>query len=235
MDLQGVYSKTAEGAQEITTRNLHLDAMTRRLLIIVDGERSAGELMQFFKQGQDISVLFETLTQLGLIMRTGGPSEALPPDSVAPPAPVATPALKPASQAAKPTPVPNSKLFQTTGPSTATIISELLSDELEAGPLAGASTPGSGANPKANAAESKLAQPLRFIQAQTFMNTTAQKVLGLKGTFFISKIERASNENELAGLLDQFQSELFEGTKDRNTAKQYREQAENILRNRNSA
>lgn len=222
MDLQEVYSKTAEGAQEITTRNLHLDAMTRRLLIIVDGERSAGELMQFFKQGQDISVLFETLTQLGLITRTGGPLEALPPDSTTWSAP-----------ALKPTPTPNGKLFQATGPTTTTIISELLSDELEADPLAGAATIATAANAKADDAESKPAHPARFIQAQTFMNTTAQKVLGLKGTFFISKIARANNEDELAGLLNQFQSELFEGTKDRNTAKQYREQAENILKNRN--
>lgn len=219
MDLQEVYSKTAEGAQEIATRNLHLDAMTRRLLIIVDGERSAGELMQFFKQGQDISVLFETLTQLDLIKRTGGPLEALLPDSTT------WSALAP-----KPTLTPNGKLFQTAGPTTTTIISELLSDELEAVPLAGAATIATAANPEANDAESKPAHSARFIQAQTFMNTTAQKVLGLKGTFFISKIARANNEDELAGLLNQFQSELFEGIKDRNAAKQYRERAENILK-----
>ncbi len=231
MDPQGVYSKTAAGAQEITTRNLHLDAMTRRLLIIVDGERSADELMQFFKQGQDISVLFETLTQLGLIARTGGPLEPLPLDSRTSSASAAAPALKPAPT---PTGTPNRKVFQTTGPTTSTVVSELLSDELEPNPLAALSGTATTASPKANDAESKPPPSSRFIQAQTFMNTTAQKVLGLKATFFISKIERANSENELAGLLAQFQSELFDGTRDRNTAKQYREQAENILRNSNS-
>ncbi len=230
MDLQAVYSKTAAGAQEITTRNLHLDAMTRRLLIIVDGERSADELMQFFKQGQDISVLFETLTQLGLIARTGGPLEPLPLDSRTSSASAVAPALKPTPA---PTGTPSRKVFKANGPTTSTVVSELLADELERGPLADLSGTAIAASPDANDLESKSSHSTRFIQAQTFMNSTAQKVLGLKATFFISKIERAKSENELAGLLAQFQSELFEGTRDRNTAKQYREQAENILRSSN--
>ena len=225
MDLEGVYSKTAEGAQEITTRSLHLDAMTRRLLIIVDGERSVGELMQFFKQGQDISVLFETLTQLGLIKRTGGPLETVPTNSIAATTAVAAPT---------PTPNSNNKLFKTSGPTTTTIISELLSDELQENASGNRSTGINATSPLANHAESKPTHHARFAQAQAFMKTTAQKVLGLKGTFLSSKIERAINETELVGLLDQFQSELFEGNKDRNAAKQYREQAEKILRSGNS-
>lgn len=108
MNLQGVYSKTALGVQEITTRGLRLDAMTRRLLIIVDGERSAEELMQFFKQGQDISVLFETLIQLELIERTGGSVSAITPNSIQP----------------LPTKNTNSS-GPILGPSTTTVISEL--------------------------------------------------------------------------------------------------------------
>jgi hypothetical protein len=198
MNLQGVYSKTALGAQEISTRGLHLDAMTRRLLIIVDGERSAEELMQFFKEGQDISVLFETLIQLELIERTGGPVTAAAPDSIQPPAP------KPAGGI-------------TAGPNTSTVISELQSTDLPPPQLNRPSV-------KPDRAESH-----KFKQAKTFMEETARKVLGLKGVFFISGIERAANESELFALLDQFQSELFEGLKDRGAAKQYREKAQAML------
>lgn len=212
MNLQGVYSKTVAGAQEITTRSLHLDAMTRRLLIIVDGERSAEELMQFFKEGQDISVLFETLVQLGLIERTGGPITTTAPDSIQP---------LPIKQ--------GTNGGQSIGPSTTTIISELQSTDLPT-PLNASQT---GMKPVVKdlpRADSHHVGSHRFTQSQTFMETTARKVLGLKGVFFISKIERATNENELIALLDQFQSELFDGLKDRGAAKQYREQAEAILK-----
>ncbi len=225
MDLQSVYSKTAEGAQEISTRHLHLDAMTRRLLIIVDGERSAEALMQFFKEGQDISVLFETLTQLGLIVRTGGPATQPAPDSAILPIP------EPMKAVSK----------QSSGPSTTTVISELQTDaQPETQDELPAKTPtlspaSSAAKPESDHAElhrsaSQRAALVRFNHAQTFMDTTARKVLGLKSTFFISKIERATNEDELTALLDQFQSELFEGTKDRGAAKQYRDKAESLLR-----
>jgi hypothetical protein len=211
MNLQAVYSKTAGGAEEITTRSLHLDAMTRRLLIIVDGERSAEELMQFFKEGQDISVLFETLTQLGLIERTGGPITDTAPDSVQP---------LPAK--------PNANVGQPKGPPTTTVISELQTTDM----LTPSVTNQAGTKPVP--AGSPRAAPHhagshRFTQSQTFMQETARKVLGLKGVFFVSKIERAANEGELIALLDQFQSELFDGLKDRNAAKKYREQAEAML------
>jgi hypothetical protein len=211
MNLQAVYSKTEAGAQEITTRSLHLDAMTRRLLIIVDGERSAEELMQFFKEGQDISVLFETLTQLGLIERTGGPITETPPDSVQPP---------PAK--------PNANMGQPKGPTTTTVISELQTTDMLTSPV----TNQAGAKPVSVAprAAPHHAGSHRFTQSQTFMEETARKVLGLKGVFFVSKIERATNEGELIALLDQFQSELFDGLKDRNAAKKYREQAEAMLK-----
>ena len=216
MNLQGVYSKTAAGAEEITTRSLHLDAMTRRLLIIVDGERSAEELMQFFKAGQDLSVLFETLVQLGLIEPTGGPITTTPPDAIQP---------LPTKQGA------NSG--QSTGPSTTTVISELQSTDLQPSPSASVV----GAKPvvkELQRADSPPSGSHRFTQSQTFMETTARKVLGLKSVFFVSKIERATNENELLALLEQFQSELFDGLKDRSAAKKYREQAEAMLKNSNT-
>ncbi len=212
MNLQSVYSKTVAGAQEITTRSLHLDAMTRRLLIIVDGERSAEELMQFFKEGQDISVLFETLVQLGLIERTGGPITTTAPDSIQP-----LPTKEGTSGG------------QSIGPSTTTVISELQSTDLQSPPSASQAR----VNPvvkELQRTDSHHAGSHRFTQSKTFMEATARKVLGLKGIFFISKIERAANENELIALLDQFQSELFDGLKDRGAAKQYREQAEAILK-----
>jgi hypothetical protein len=205
MNLQGVYSKTTLGAQEVATRSLHLDAMTRRLLIIVDGVRSAEELMQFFKEGQDISVLFETLIQLELIERTGGPVSATAPDSVQP-----LPAKTVASG--------NRPL----GPTTTTVISELQSTDLQAPPT-------NQPDAKPARAESHRPASHKFKQAKTFMEETARKVLGLKGVFFISRIERAANERELLTLLDQFQSELFDGLKDRGAARQYREKAQAML------
>ncbi len=212
MNLQGVYSKTAAGAQEITTRSLHLDAMTRRLLIIVDGERSAEELMQFFKEGQDISVLFETLIQLGLIEHTGGPITEAAPDSVQPPQTM-----------------PAANGSQAVGPSTTTVISELQSTDLQPLPIASQPAVKPGFK-ELQGAESHHPGSHRFTNAQTYMETTARKVLGLKGVFFISRIERATNEDELIALLDQFQSEMFDGLKDRNAAKQHREKAEGMLR-----
>jgi hypothetical protein len=205
MNLQGVYSKTPLGVQEITTRGLHLDAMTRRLLIIVDGERSAEELMQFFKQGQDISVLFETLIQLELIERTGGPVSTIAPDSIQP---------LPTKKTTSGGPI--------LGPSTTTVISELQSTDLPA-----PTTKQPSAQP--DRAESHRSESHKFKQAKNFMEETARKVLGLKGVFFISRIERAANESELFALLDQFQSELFDGLKDRGAAKQYREKAQAML------
>jgi hypothetical protein len=210
MNLQGVYSKTAQGAQEVTTRSLHLDAMTRRLLIIVDGVRSAEELMQFFKEGQDISVLFETLIQLELIERTGGPVSTTAPDSIQP-----LPA-KPAASGSRPQ-----------GPTTTTVISELRSTDLQAPPTNQPSAKPERAEP--HKAESHRPESHKFRQAKTFMEETARKVLGLKGVFFISRIERAANEGELFALLDQFQSELFDGLKDRGAARQYREKAQAML------
>jgi hypothetical protein len=205
MNLQGVYSKTPLGVQEITTRGLHLDAMTRRLLIIVDGERSAEELMQFFKQGQDISVLFETLIQLELIERTGGPVSAIAPASVQP---------MPTKNATSAGPI--------LGPTSTTVISELPSTDL---PTPTPKEPSA----KPDRAESHRSESHKFKQAKNFMEETARKVLGLKGVFFISKIERAVDEAELVAMLNQFQSELFDGIKDRNAAKQYREKAQAML------
>ena len=214
MNLQGVYSKTAAGVQEITTRGLHLDAMTRRLLIIVDGERSAEALMQFFKEGQDISVLFETLIQLELIERTGGPVSVTAPDSIQPLS--AKPAAQPATLSSAPA-----------GPITTTVISELQSSDPQAPQTNQAEAEPEHAEPRR--AESHRPESHRFRQAKTFMEETARKVLGLKGVFFISRIERATDERELSSLLDQFQSELHDGLKDRGAAKQYRDKAGAML------
>jgi len=205
MNLQGVYSKTAEGVQEITTRSLHLDAMTRRLLIIVDGGRSAEELMQFFKQGQDISVLFETLVQLELIERTGGPVSAITPNAI------------------QPTPIKNATSSSPiVGPSSTTVISELQPTDLPA-------LPTEDGTEKPDRVEAHRQGSHKFKQAKTFMEETARKVLGLKAVFLIARIERAADEAELFSLLDQFQSELFDGLKDRGQAKQYREKAQAML------
>lgn len=80
-----IYAKTAVGGQEIQARGLGLSPLLRRLLILVDGKRSVGELVVFV-QGQDIGELLKQLVDCGCIVEHAiAPpvQEAKPVESVA--------------------------------------------------------------------------------------------------------------------------------------------------------
>jgi hypothetical protein len=62
-----VYAKTAAGQQEIQTRSLGLAPLVRRLLVLVDGKRSATELLAFVPAGQDVELMFGELLSRGCI------------------------------------------------------------------------------------------------------------------------------------------------------------------------
>lgn len=85
-----VYAKTALGLQEIQSRTLGLELMARRLLILMDGKRSGGELATMIA-GQDLASLVGQLLDKQCIERvstkptpkpvkplSGGPSPSEP-------------------------------------------------------------------------------------------------------------------------------------------------------------
>lgn len=87
---QAVFAKTATGQQEIKDRRLGLTLFLRRLLILVDGKRSAGELAPMVA-GQDFLDLLQQLVNKGCIELvkvgpTDSPGKTTPvADSVEPP------------------------------------------------------------------------------------------------------------------------------------------------------
>ncbi|MHB1249775.1 MAG: hypothetical protein ACYCZL_10335 [Polaromonas sp.] len=75
------FTKTAVGQQEIQTRSLGLPPLARRVLVLVDGQRS-GAALAAFVPGQDVTSLLSQLIAQGCI-------EARAPVKAAPAAPVA--------------------------------------------------------------------------------------------------------------------------------------------------
>lgn len=69
-----VYAKTALGQQEIQTRAQGLSPLLRRLLVLVDGKRSAAEMAAFVPEGQDVVTMLDTLLAQGCIEQCGGRS-----------------------------------------------------------------------------------------------------------------------------------------------------------------
>ncbi len=63
---RSLFAKTAVGQQEIQTRALKLAPVSRRLLILIDGKRSASELAAFVA-GSDIAELLHELLDKGCI------------------------------------------------------------------------------------------------------------------------------------------------------------------------
>lgn len=63
---RAVFAKTAIGQQEIVSRSLGLGPLPRRLLVLIDGKRSGGELA-VFTPGQDIEALLSQLIESGLV------------------------------------------------------------------------------------------------------------------------------------------------------------------------
>lgn len=114
MNFSLIYSKTAKGAAEIAARSGALTPAMRRVLIMVDGRRTAAELELVARDGEFESII-ATLLEKGMIEQTGT-VEADIPDWVdddeeatvvmeSPGGPDAIPALRaPAQPAAAPAP-----------------------------------------------------------------------------------------------------------------------------------
>lgn len=71
-----VYAKTELGQQEIQTRSMGLSPLVRRLLVLVDGKRSAAEMIAFLPEGQDVATMLEALLAQGCIELRGKPNAA---------------------------------------------------------------------------------------------------------------------------------------------------------------
>jgi hypothetical protein len=80
-----IYAKTAAGQHEIQSRALGLSPLVRRLLLLVDGQRS-GKDLEVFVAGHDVVAMFEELLAQGCIEAKA----------------TARPAAAPAAAAAKP-------------------------------------------------------------------------------------------------------------------------------------
>lgn len=86
-----VYAKTPAGQQEIGERKAGLDIRQRRLLILVDGHRSADELARLSGL-PDVPALLEGLQVKGLVAPSGALAGPAPP-AAAPAAAVPGPAV----------------------------------------------------------------------------------------------------------------------------------------------
>ena len=69
-DLRLVYAKTPAGSAEIVDRQLGLSQAARRILIVIDGQRTLADLPAFARPGE-IGLLLEELEQRGLITLDG--------------------------------------------------------------------------------------------------------------------------------------------------------------------
>lgn len=108
MNFSLIYSKTAKGVAEVATRSGALTPAMRRVLIMVDGRRTAAELELVARDGEFESIV-AALLEKGMIEQTGT-VEADVPDWVdddeatvvmeSPRGPDAIPALRAAAQAA---------------------------------------------------------------------------------------------------------------------------------------
>lgn len=91
-----VFAKTALGQQEIASRTLGLGMMTRRLLILIDGKRSAPELTPMVG-GHDLRALLAELLGKGCIERSNAATTpSTPPAATAQSEQLTAPALAPA-------------------------------------------------------------------------------------------------------------------------------------------
>ncbi|MFZ5538684.1 MAG: hypothetical protein ACOY5V_02945 [Pseudomonadota bacterium] len=115
MNFSLIYSKTAKGAAEIAARSGALTPAMRRVLIMVDGRRTAAELELVARDGEFESIIAALLAK-GMIEQTGT-VEAEIPDWVdddeeatvvmeSPRGPDAIPALRRSTQAAAAAPAP---------------------------------------------------------------------------------------------------------------------------------
>jgi hypothetical protein len=73
-----VLAKTEKGLQEIQHRGAALTAAARRVLILVDGQRSVADLVHELAHHADVAVLLDQLQVLGLVRPIGNPGAAVP-------------------------------------------------------------------------------------------------------------------------------------------------------------
>jgi hypothetical protein len=92
MDSRIVFTKTPKGAAEVTTRGGALTLTARRVLIMVDGKRSVGDLSPLLRPGEIDGVLANLEAQ-GYVLRTGGEVPPPPPRALAPGNPLDVPTV----------------------------------------------------------------------------------------------------------------------------------------------
>lgn len=71
-----IYAKTEKGAAEIAARSQPLSAQLRRLLILIDGVKTAAELRNFVRPQEDLEKCCDELYNLGLIGPVQGAADA---------------------------------------------------------------------------------------------------------------------------------------------------------------
>lgn len=100
-----LYVKTDKGREEIETRASGLSARMRRVLILVDGQRSVADLMSQTGLSLDADALLDELEVQGFIARSGSVSTAVV-QAMPVPAPVVPPAVVSEVRPAVSVPVP---------------------------------------------------------------------------------------------------------------------------------
>ena len=71
MDESLIYAKTPKGVAEVGARSAQLSMVTRRVLIMMDGKRTVGELAVYVRAGE-IGAVITQLESEGLAEKTGG-------------------------------------------------------------------------------------------------------------------------------------------------------------------
>lgn len=100
-----LYVKTDKGREEIETRASGLSARMRRVLILVDGQRTVADLMSQTGLSLDADALLDELEVQGFIARSGSVSTAVV-QAMPVPAPVVPPAVVSEVRPAVSVPVP---------------------------------------------------------------------------------------------------------------------------------
>lgn len=81
MDATTVYAKTELGHEEVATRVRHVPARLRAMLIMVDGRRSVGALVEHHPAPDEARGYLQTLVEGGFIAPAGGSESAVAPPS----------------------------------------------------------------------------------------------------------------------------------------------------------
>lgn len=71
MDSETIFVKTAQGIEELERRTLGVGATLRRLLILINGQRTVAELVHENAGSIDVSSTLEQLRTRGLIVESG--------------------------------------------------------------------------------------------------------------------------------------------------------------------